>query len=482
MGLTFEQKNQIIDFLATAQNWTNIFNDAFFADEKRKWHSLKHGDVTLSSSPDSLQAYAIHEPSGTSLHIDRRDKNIIRITDERHQSLTYQNGKFSTRDDTHPDISLILSSAEFGFNQEGVSTLMLSPLKVILRFDKKGSKTVFFDDLGHKVSYPAPKEAIKRELQGGRFFQCISFSNAQAKEWDLHPLAMLHNAKLIVAKDMDVEPHLRAINELDGEKAQAMLMEFLRTEYDKDWKGPEAWRPKIKKELGDLTAAEKKWLDTTDFTGNIIDLPQRFFISTTDDGFNLTTSSDTKHAIWTHGDVLQQVKDTSITPVQTVSLKTTMQSLLHIIGRGETMYDHLNREWNVIVLQSPNTKEIIKSTKDCMRGSMGLTNHDYAALNFGENRCLLAMESQTLERITLACHASHTMLALISAKSTDANAVRELLKDGADYKYINLEETQRGKTFADLMKENGTHALLDALQEEQGLHDLNEPDDTPSLT
>lgn len=475
MGLTFEQKNQIIDFLATPQNWTNIFNDAFFANEKRKWHSVRHGDVILSSSPDSLQAYAVHEPSGTSLHIDRRDKNTIRITNEHHQTLTYKNGKFSTRDDVNPDISLISSSAEFGFNQNGISTLMLSPLKVILRFDKDGSKTVFFDDLGHKASYPAPKEAIKRELQGGRFFQRISFSNTHAKEWDLHPLAMLHNAKLIVAKDMDVEPHLRAINELDEQKAQAMLMEFLRTEYDKDWNDPKQLQTAIDKGYESLTPTEKIWLDTTDFKGSIIDLPQRFCISSTGDGFDLTTSSDTKHAIWTHGDVLQQVKEASITPVQTVNLKTTIQSLLHMMGRGETMRDHLSREWNVVVLQSPHTKEIIKSTKDCMRDQMGLTNHDYAALNFGENKCLLAMESQIFDRISRACHASYALLTLIEKKSTNTSAVRELLQDGADYKYINLKESQRGKTFADLMKTNNAHALLDTLKEEQGLHDIETP-------
>lgn len=482
MGLTFEQKNQIISFLATPQNWTNIFNDAFFANEKRKWQSRRQDDVVLSISPDSLQAHALHEPSGTSLHIDRREDGVISITDEHNQTLTYRDGKFSTRGDVTPDIAPISSSLEFGFNQDGVSTLMISPLKTILRFNKDGSKTAFFDDLGHKVSYPAPQDTIKREMQAGRFFQRISFSNAAAKEWNLHPLAMLHNAKLIVAKDLDVEPHLRAINELDAEKAHVMLMEFLRREYDKNWTGPESWRPKIKKELGDLTQAEKIWLDTTDFTGSIIDLPQRFFISATEDGFDLTTTSDTKHAILTHGDVLQQARDLFSSPVQTVAPKTDMQSLLYIMGRGENMHDHLGREWNAIVLQSPHAKEIIKCAKDCMRGSMGLTNYDYAALNFGEGRCLLAMESQTLERITRANNASHALLALISDNSKDASTARELLHDGADYKYINLEEAGRGKTFADIMIAHKTYALLDVLKEEQGLHDVEEPDDkTPSL-
>ena len=386
-----------------------------------------------------------------------------------------------SRGDTVSDVTPIRSTEEFGFADDTAKPVILESMGVVLRFNDDGSKAVFFEDIGHRVDMNAHGDGVSAENHPGRFFHKISLTEGTFKEWDIHPAYAMMFAKLVIAKDLNIEPNLHAFNELDEDKAAKLLMEYLQDKYDETWDGPEAWRPKVKKTHIGITDAEKPWDDTTDFGGYHADVPSRFFIQKTDDGYDLTTSSDAKHSIWSQGELLRQARSSDILSIQTVSAQTAAENVLHMLSKGNTVEDHLGREWQFVVLDSPASQKVVTNMNDVAHNALGVDSHDYAAINFGDSQSLLAMETETLERVTVAYKASTEVMRMIDKNDCDQDRLYELLTMGADYKYIDPDAASKGKTFADFMKQSERYELLSILHETQGVHpdmpDMDELDD-----
>ncbi len=478
--LSFSQKVNIIDHLSLPDNWTNIFNMSFFTDETRKWTRKNSNGLAIMSSPDGQSHKIVDEENGRSLSISRQG-NRYKVTDEHNRSFVLTDGKVKARSDTVDDVTPIRSSAEFGYTEDGVKATTLESLSITARFDGNGEKSVFFEDLGHRVTMSAHGDGVASPDHPGRFFHKISFNDDTFREWDIHPAYAMMFAKLVIAKDLNIEPNLKTFNELDEETAVKLLMEYLEDQYDEDWDGPEAWRPKIKKKETGITKAEKPWDDTTEFGGYHAGIPNRFFIQKTSDGYDLRTSSDAKHSIWAQGELLRKARESDILTIQMVSEKSAMQSVLHMLDHGNTTEDHLDRNWKFIVLDSPAAQKVVKHMNDVAQNAFGIESHDYAAINFGDRHSLIAMEANTLERITMSYGASLAVMKMIEENDKDQDRLYELLSMGADYRYIDPEGAQAGKTFADFMKEAERFELLSILRDTQGIHpDLPEGDD-PTL-
>ncbi len=477
MRLNFNQKTNIIDYLAAPKNWSNIFNMNFFTDEARRWPTKQVDGLSVQTSPNGQKCKVTDDKTGRSLLIERQGDTTTAITDERGQTFTVSGGKVNAPTGLVSDVRPIQSMDEFGFTDDTVNTAAISDFNIVLRFDQDGAKSIFAEDLGHRIDMTPDTQAFERANHPGRFFHKVSFTEDTFHEWDVHPAYAMMFAKLVIAKDLNIEPNISAQNELDDEKAMALLLNYLKDKYDEDWDGPEAWRPKIEeKPLDILAEGQKEWGDTTEFGGHDVDIPTRFFIAKTDDGYSMTTSSDAKHSILTQGELLNQARGQNILTIQTVNERTASHSLLHMMNKGQTATDHLDRDWRFVVLESAAASKIITNMNAIAQDSYRIDSHDYAAINFDENLSLLAIEAQTLETLTQAQQASLAVMKMIQDNDTDAGAFRELLEQGADYRFIDPENARNGQTFSDILKAGEYFELLAVLHDAQGVHpDL--PDD-----
>tara|TARA_R110001592_G_scaffold20926_9_gene84638 strand:+ start:23368 stop:24831 length:1464 start_codon:yes stop_codon:yes gene_type:complete len=466
--LSFSQKVRIIDHLSLPENWSNIFNAAFFSDETRKWAHKNVDGLAIMSSPDKSKYKVLDEENGRSLMISNQGGRI-KVTDEHNRSFILSQGKVKSRGDTVKDVSPIQSTAEFGFTDDTAKPAILDNLNIVVRFNQNGSKAVFFEDIGHRVDMTAHGEGMTPESHPGRFFHKISLTENAMKEWDIHPAYAMMFAKLVIAKDLNIEPSLDAFNELDEDMAQKLLFKYLEDKYDETWDGPEAWRPKVEKKNIGITEAEKPWNDTTEFGGYYTAIPNRFFIQKVDDGYDLTTSSDAKHSIWSQGELLRQARSEQVTSIQTINDRTATSSVLHMLNNGNTTTDHLGRDWKFVVLQSAASQKVVTNMNDVAHNALGITSHDYAAINFDDTHSLLAIEAETLERVTISHSASTEVMRMIEKNDTDQDRLYELISMGADYRYIDPDAASKGKTFANFMKESERYELLTMLRDTQGI-------------
>jgi len=468
---TFRQKTNFIQYISQPENWTDLFNLPSLMDETRKWPSQNINGLGVSINPEGNKAKITFNDNGTSLLIDRSKSSQITITDEHGKALYFIDDVFRTKNGMISGISSFSSAAEYGIDDPDAHIAILDALGVVCRFNNDGTKAVFIENLGQKVSFSSNSEPVQREELSGRFLHKISIDKSETREWALPHKDAIIFAKLVVAKDLNIEPDLYCLNELDENRVGAVLVEFLREEYVKDWDGPEQWRPKVKKSA-DLSQAGKAWDDTTEFTGHTVNLPTAFAIHYTYTGFDILTSSYNKDAILTHGQILRTAQTEDIQPIQTINAKTATSSLLHMLSRGYTITDHTGQDWNFVVLESPATKIIIQHTNTIARNSFGLRGHNYVALNHNEDTCILAMEKKTLERIKCSYAASLEMMRLIQNKSQDVERAKELIEQGADYKHIDIKAAQSGQTFSTIMKQSQSTSLLKALEEIQGEHNI----------
>ena len=485
--LSFTQKVRIIDHLSVPDNWSNIFNMSFFTDESRKWSRKTVDDLTISASPDGTKCKVMDEKNGRSLAVSRQGGRV-KVTDEHNQSFILSEGTVKSRGDTVSDVTPIRSTEEFGFADDTAKPVVLESMGVVLRFNDDGSKAVFFEDIGHRVDMNAHGDGVSAENHPGRFFHKISLTEGTFKEWDIHPAYAMMFAKLVIAKDLNIEPGLHAQNEIDEQKAAFLLAQYLKERLD-DMDMPETWKgnqPISMTDLGGkaknaISAAEKPWDDTTEFGGYDAALPNRFFITKTDDGYDLTTSSDAKHSIWSQGELLRQARGSNILSIQTVNANTAAENVLHMLNKGNTVEVHLGREWQFVVLDSPAAQKVVTNMNDVAHNAFGIDSHDYAAINFDDTRSLLAIEGETLGRVMVEYAASRSVMKMITDGDTDTSKLNDLLDMGADYRYIDPDAASKGRTFTDLMKESENFELLAMMRDVMGIHpdmpDMDELDD-----
>ncbi len=470
LTLSFEQKTKLIDHFATPSNWSNIFNLSFFTDKTRKWSHTENGSLKILTNSDKTKAKVIDTVNGRSLLVERLKRENIKVTDEFEKSFIIKGTTVKTKHGIIENISPIKSSGEFSLEDPTVNSAVLQDLGVILCFHKNGSKTIFFEDLGHRIDMRAESKGAKFLSAHGKFFHQASIDETTFQEWGINPAFALIYSKLVIAKDLNVEPDLYAFNELDEEKAAQLLAAFLEEEPDETWEGPEQWRPLKKKTSIGIAAAEKPWKDTTEFSGYNTAIPKRFFIEKTDNGFNLSTSSDTKNSIFSQGNILKTAQNSDIFKVETINKNTTPQTVLHFLNQAHTMTDHLNEKWSFVVLKSMAAKDVTIAARDTIQNAFGLDYNDYAALNYSDNLSLLAMKTSILKDVTTRYKASIEAAHMIKKKSHDTLHFTALIKQGADYRYIDPKAAISGKTFSDVLKETKNNCLLKALTDIQGVH------------
>lgn len=481
MSITYQQKRQILSYMAQPSHWANIFDMDFFMDERRKWHTARSPhDITVSSSPDKKSFQVIDEKQGGgSISLSLLESGAIAVSDESSRSAQVGKkgirGAFDRQDRTDglPEIHDIASAKEIGMGNESARLIAIPELAAYVRFYDDKAKDVFLEDWGKKLSFGPPTAERDLSLHPGRFFHVVSFDLETAAQWGLTPFGALNGTKLIVSKDLFIEPDLRTFNELDPEKAAEYLAFLLRDEWDDGFKGPWQWRPKKIKNVGDITHLQKQWADSTEFSGYFIGLPKQFFVETTDNGFRLATSLDNREAIWAQTALLGEAAGGALDSVQTVTPKLSPGIVLHLLNKGDTLADHRGRAWKCVVLETKNTAEIAKNARDIGRSNFGLTGYHFASLNFDDHSCMIAMDAEILDRVSRAYEATVQMLHMIKSGERDKTKMERLLEAGADLRLIKPNDAKAGRTLANEMKDAENFEMLADLKEQGGgIHDL----------
>lgn len=481
MSITYQQKRQILNYMSQPSHWTNIFDINFFMDERRKWQTSRApSEIVLASSPDRKSFLATDETKdGGSIALSLQEDGTLTITDESSRlarvgrlgiSRTFQSADHPP---DLPDIDDIASKSEIGVGSESARLIAIPELAAYVRFYGDQRKGVFLEDIGKKVLFGPPAGERSNALHPGRFFHVVSFDLDTAAQWGLTPYGMLNGTKLIVSKDLSIEPELRTFNELDPKKAAEYLAYLLRDEWDETFKGPWQWRPKKIKNVGDIAHLQKAWSDSTEFSGYFVALPKQFFIETTDNGFKLATSLDHREAIWSQTAILAGAADGEVNAIHTATPNLSARTLLHILNKGDALKDHRGREWKCTVLETKNTAEIAENARQIGRTNFGLTGYHFAAVNFDEQACLIAMDAEILERVSCAYDATVQMLHMIKSGVHNRAKVESLMQAGADLRLIKPLEAHAGRTLANEMADAENYEMLADLKESgAAIHDL----------
>ncbi len=476
LSITYEQKRQILDYMSQPGHWGNHFDMNFFTDERRKWRTTTQNNVSVSTNADRRSFFLEDQKTGASLLLIVEKDNTRIITDESGCVVKVDaTSKISTSKDA--EITNLETAYEIGLNQPGSRIVTIPELSCYARFYNNGGKAVFLDDRGARISLPPPKDAKAATMHMGRFFHVVSFDLETAASWGMTPYGLLNGAKLIVSKDLSIEPDLKAFNELDPEKAAEYLEYMMRDEYDTTFKGPWQWRPKLPKQLRNADDLRKKWTDIKEFDGHLIATPRQFHVETTDSGFNIGTSLDHRETIWAQAAVLKAASSGHIVPVETVSSHFAPRTLMHLLQNSQALPDHRGRSWNYVVIHAKQTAGMALEARKIGREHFGLTGYHFAALNFDDQTCLVAMDTEVLEKLSRSYDATIEMLHMIKSRNTDAAKMKELLEAGADLRFVNPEEVAKGRTFANEMVQADNFELLAELRDYGGVHDLSPIDE-----
>jgi hypothetical protein len=498
MGLTYSQKLRIIQYLATPGRWTNCYNIDFLTEEKRKWSNIhkEDGIIRVSYNEDKTQAYITHAPTGSSLFFDRNGEDIT-ITDEAGRTVQLEKGSLKTGGETALKVQPFNSIKETGIKNPDVDSVLIEEMETYIRFEKDGSKSLFMDKVGKRIDFDAsgirPERDIKHHC---RLMHSISFNSSATGLKEMSDQALLDATKLVLSRDLGLQPDLRAFNEIDPELLAAFIARAKQTQKQLDWineemalldpeiyvknlinsfDGGKSSDYKIKITAKDIEALQKKWTDSTDFTGHFIATPWQFFIEKTDDGYELLVSLDNRELICSHGKIIGNVMGAGDKPVQTVSTNSLAGDILGILEESShPVRNHRGVSYNCILTEADEAALIAHEFRNNARELFGLPARKYVSVNVDSHIALLGIETRTLKKVSGAFRASTEMMELIQNDSGNDNRVdraervKKLLEQGASMKFIDPEKAQQGRTFANEMQERGKKDLLEAYAKKIG--------------
>lgn len=474
VAITYDQKASILRILSTPEHWENRFNLKALLDKRRKWSTKFSGRAKIARSPDNTGFFLQDTETNASIFI-RKDSEQLIAEDESGRRIFLSNSSF-TDSDAGINTGTMEEHEHYSSSQPGSVLAPISGHFISVRFFKDGRKTLFLEKDALKANFDEPTERPSILTNFNRFMHVLPFNWSIAEELELSQLALLLSTKLIVARDLDIEPDLEAINELDPEKMKAHFLNSLTDEYIDPDTMPQQWRRMKPKKAIPITELQKDWRDTVQFSGHVIDTPKQFFVNATEEGFELAFSLEHKERILSLGKVWEKAQKQQILPA-IVKPETPLRTLLAMLNNARTVENHRGDKWRFVLGRANDATLISGQTRNMARRFLGLTGDHVSAIGFNEKLCFLTMKETILEQTKQALDATHQVLEMIENGNRDVSRMNALIDQGADLRHVDPDAAEAGKTFANLMKEAGNETLLKALEERTGIHDL---DITPS--
>lgn len=474
--LTYAQKWNIIRYLSNPAHWQNQFDAEFFADETRKWNEIsKKSGVRIAANHGKDKFLILYDKKDKDVdvhayvRIERRGEDYL-VIDESGRQLTI------TASGLHPEqrsvlpVAKMASTAELGLDDPKAMTMVIPGTSCVIRFFKDGTKTLFNDATGQKIEFPAPLAAKDRSLHSGAFPHVISFGSDTPRSWGIDVRDTQSATKLILARDMGLEPRLEAFNALDEDKARAYLDYLMVEEEDMTWKGPRQWRPRLIKSptRAGVQALQKPWKDSTEFEGYFIATPKNFRIQKSEDGFDVRASVEYREWIWTHGAILNTVMENQTAPLAILGKLDQPATFLHALEQGSRTENHRGDAWHYVVFKNKEAAAYAEVIRTNLMDNMGLTAGNFLSMAYDQEHMVLAMDAKTLGKLRLAYDSTKELLAMIRDGKKDERRMMVLLDQGADLRLADPEALANNTSFDSLLEKSGNTQMLTALRRRTG--------------
>lgn len=469
VGFTYPQKGEIIKYLSEKTNWENRFDMAFFSDETRRWKPTSSRGVYKLINPDQSKGILAHEQNGVFIKYERKGDNTLLEDESGRKIVCNQTISEGVQDSSFTTLP-ILTVSELGLKDPSTSVAEIPGADIFVRFHADKTKTIFLEKIGRKIQIAEPTAKIEKKSTAGRYFHTIKFNRASS----------LPHLKLVLARDLCLQPDLRAVNVDDPEKGHLWIQAILNNAFEEEDRNE--WQSELtewdKMEAHDRLfpkSIEKDWHDTTEFEGFATDLSKQFCVALTDTDFEISTSLDNREAIWSQGAVysISLAKRKNIIARTMDDVQT--DNIVSLLQNGADFEDHRSRLWKYALIENPEAPILTNHMRKALRGNFGLSAHDCAVMTVDKNLCLIAMSHDSLAYIALAHAASLHLMDMIQNRSSDTKLMLDLLRQGADLKYLDFENSRNGHSFANYMRDFDCYELLGAMRSEWGVHDLRKP-------
>ena len=365
-------------------------------DKTRRWSSTTYQgiQVTYDKEADNGDEVIIkHVASNASLIIQRQASGFL-ITDERGVSVSSENS-FYERLQGHEENDTIVSLAARTNDYSTSASATIEHMGIRVEFTQDGQKRVSFSNSNHQIELESPSKKIKVDLPTGRFFQAIHFDNAFLEELARqHPRTFV---QIVAAKDMGLEPGLKAFNGLATFEAAIKLQSAFDQVVGDNWEGPEAWNPINFQKLGGLTAVEKPWRDTAEFEGYKAAIPTLFSIVKRDDGFDLRTSSAGKERILSRGCIFAHAANHTAAAHSLTTAK--LDAVIQLLENADTITDRGQKKWHFVVIDHQGNFEAMRALSESADEQYNMNHHEFAVLNITPHLSIVAIQQTNLERV-----------------------------------------------------------------------------------
>jgi hypothetical protein len=445
-ALSYKQKRSVINHLADPGNWVRREIDlAWLEDPARRYKVTgMNGTTTTHIGPNHV-VVSDAKMNGF-LELKRVDQDIHARDETGKTVIFHRTGKYH-HDNEGAGIGFSFFNEWPQFQKLDGRRADMHGVGLSLLFGNDSGKKLFFHDSGGIAEFPPTPEAMRptssSPLRSLFHRHVISFPAAFET-----PDGTSDAAKLVIAFDFAVEPGLRSMNTI---------------------KPYSTWK---RDERGNVTveSMQQPWNDSVEFEGHYVAVPTHFSVAKTDNGFDVSTDRDYRDWVVGHAQIVQSIAEGDLVHPQ----RTNQMQLRFIdMQSGVLMVFENEERWRYSAYESPKAPRLARNMRAVLSDRMHLSGRDFVAVNYDENRTLVAVKEDELTRAHGAMEATQRVIdAIETGLPKGANALdflRENFAAGADPKYYSSDAS---KSFADLMVKHGRRDLERALIELQGSHEF----------
>jgi hypothetical protein len=432
----FRQKEQIIAHVARRRNWRDDFDTAFLTDPNRKTKTSLINGLSVSYSLFDSVINIERTDIDISIEIKRIGIGLgIVLPDGRVLMLSQTPLLFTNR----KKISL------GSFDPKGERYAHIQDFMIAI--DENGVIDLQLPELNQSAIIHPLKAPQRSVIKQGRFFHKISFNHhTHGKKWGLEPETLLMAAKLIIARELGIEPDLHAINAFDEDSVVPYLAERAVIERDLSTGMPPQWSPFKDKPIdgAHLLSLQKAWSDSSDFEGHRIETPRLFCIRKGDKGYDFYVGLDHKQQLLTLGHVTLQALRNDQRPTNIFGNKENFSTLLHTLEHGAETTDPEGNLWKYAFIAHEEAAAFAQRLRQQCHGTYGINRQDMLTLAVEPDCCLMMMRAKAIEPVKTAFHSTVALARMLEKNSDDTEMFKAYLQQGADIRYLDrdLRESQ----------------------------------------
>ena len=442
MLVDFQQKQQIIHHIADARNWENAFDMSFFDDPKRKMKERLINGLSVSFHLADTVILISHLNLDINLEI-RRIVDGVGITTGDDQLIIVNKNMRSLKKGR--------KIKEKPFNPQGNDYAYVQDFMIAI--DDDGVIDLQMPELDRSVQIKPRQKPQPKQVKQGRYFHKISFNyQSQGQAWNLDPISLLLAAKLIIARELGIEPNLWAMNALDEQGVYHNLAQRnIRDDFDRYMHKHAGRLIDVDKlaahdngaeELRDvpsIATLEKPWADATDFGGFRVETPRLFCVRKSDSSYDFYVRLGHKEQLINLSDVIINAQENRHIAPPLQSNRDDFSVFFEFLDQGQELTDPTGNQWRYTFLEYDNPAQLAQSLRAKCHDHYGVSRQDLLAVATGPNHCLIAMRTDKIDTMRQNFQATRELSSLLDDNSKDFTRFKEVLEAGADIRFLDRD-------------------------------------------